>query len=136
MASITISDDLRLLLRVVRESPERWGTPHGLTQDEAAERCGISGSLYRNLELGGMTSTKTSTLITICQRLGIKPSLLDHYGYETIADELRLRVRLGKAMFIDLDRLALLPEYKQRMLSALLDELAVSVERRNHQEVA
>lgn len=127
MASVKISDELRLLLRIVRESPERWGSPHGLTQDEAAERCGISGSLYRNLELGGMTSTKTSTLANICQALGIDPGLLEHYGYQPVADELRMRVAMGRTVFLDLDRLSLLDSGEQQILGLLLDKLALPV---------
>lgn len=136
MASVKISDDLRLLLRVVRESPERWGCPHGLSQDEAAERCGISASLYRKVELGDFPSTKISTLANICQALGIDPSLLDHYGYESVADELRMRVQTGKTMFLDLARLELLSLKDQENLARLLDKLAIQVERKNHQEVA
>ena len=136
MASVKINDDLRLLLRIVRESPERWGSPHGLTQDEAAERCGISGSLYRQLELGGMTSTKISTLANICQALGIRPDLLEYYGYDSVAEELRMRVATGKTIFLDLDRLSLLDPREQEVLSLLLDKLAVPVKRKTHQKVA
>ncbi len=136
MASVKISDELRLLLRIVRESPERWGSPHGLTQDEAAERCGISSSLYLKLELGEFPSTKTSTLVTICQALGIKPDLLEYYGYESVAEELRLRVALGKTIFLDLERLSLLDPREQQVLSILLDKLAVPVGREKHEKVA
>lgn len=136
MASVTISDELRLLLRVVRESPERWGSPNGLSQDEAAERCGISASLYRKVELGDFPSTKISTLANICQALGIDPTLLEHYGYQEVAEELRLRVTAGKTMFVDLDRLSLLDPREQQALGLLLDKLAVPVERKSHQKVA
>lgn len=136
MASVKISDELRLLMRVVRESPERWGSPHGLTQDEAAERCGISGSLYRNLELGGMTSTKTSTLANICQALGIKPDVLDAYGYDAVASELRLRVVTGRTVFLDLDRLSLLEPREQQVLGILLDKLALPVGKGDHKKIA
>ena len=136
MASVKISDELRLLLRIVRESPERWGSPHGLTQDEAAERCGISGSLYRNLELGGMTSTKTSTLANICQALGIKPDLLEYYGYSEVAKELRMRVACGRTVFLDLDRLSLLEPREQQVLSLLLDKLAVPVGKGERKKIA
>lgn len=136
MASVKISDELRLLLRIVRESPDRWGSPHGLTQDEAAERCGISGSLYRNLELGGMTSTKTSTLVNICQALGIDPSILEHYGYQPVAEELRMRVAMGKTVFLDLDRLSLLDPREQQVLSILLDKLALPVGKGESRKIA
>jgi len=136
MASVKISDELRLLLRIVRESPERWGSPHGLTQDEAAERCGISGSLYRNLELGGMTSTKTSTLANICQAMGIDPGILEHYGYQLVADELRMRVVTGRTLFLDLDRLSLLDPREQRLLGELLDKLALPVGREAGRKIA
>lgn len=136
MASVTISDELRLLLRIVRESPERWGSPHGLTQDEAAERCGISGSLYRNLELGEFPSTKISTLANICQALGIKPDLLEYYGYASVANELRMRVAMGKTIFLDLDRLSLLDPREQQVLSILLDKLAIPVGKGGDKKVA
>lgn len=136
MASVKISDDLRLLLRIVRESPERWGSPNGLTQDEAAERCGISASLYRKVELGDFPSTKISTLANICQALGIDPSLLEYYGYGSVAEELRMRVALGKTVFLDLDRLSLLDPREQQVLSILLDKLAVPVAKEKHEKVA
>ncbi len=136
MASVKISDELRLLMRIVRESPERWGSPHGLTQHEAAERCGISGSLYRNLELGEFDSTKTSTLVTICQALGIKPDILEHYGYDMVAEELRMRVATGKTVFLDLERLSLLDPRDQQVLSILLDKLALPVGKENHKKIA
>lgn len=136
MASVKISDELRLLMRIVRESPERWGSPHGLTQDEAAERCGISSSLYLKLELGEFPSTKTSTLANICQALGINPDLLEYYGYESVAEELRMRVALGKTVFLDLDRLSLLDPREQQVLSILLDKLAVPVAKEKHEKVA
>lgn len=136
MASVKISDELRLLMRVVRESPERWGSPHGLTQDEAAERCGISASLYLKLELGEFPSTKTSTLANICQALGINPGLLEYYGYGSVAEELRMRVALGKTVFLDLDRLSLLDPREQQVLSILLDKLAVPVAKEKHEKVA
>jgi transcriptional regulator with XRE-family HTH domain len=136
MASVKISDELRLLMRIVRESPERWGCPHGLTQDEAAERCGISGSLYKNLELGGMTSTKTSTLVSICQALGIDPGILEHYGYQPVAEELRMRVAVGRTIFLDLDRLILLDSREQQILGRLLDKLALPVGKEVRKKIA
>lgn len=136
MASVKINDELRLLLRIVRESPDRWGSPHGLSQDEAAERCGISASLYRKVELGDFPSTKISTLANICQALGIDPTLLEHYGYREVAEELRMRVEAGRTMFVDLDRLALLDPREQEVLGRLLDKLAVPAERKNRQKVA
>lgn len=136
MASVTISDDLRVLLRVIRESPERWGSPHGLDQDEAAGRCGISVSLYRQLELGRMTSTKISTLVSICQALGIRPDVLDTYGYQLVAEELRMRVAMGRTMFVDLDRLSLLAPGEQEVLGILLDKLAIPVTKREDRKVA
>lgn len=130
MTSVTINDDLRIVLRVVRTSPERWGRPKGLTQDQAADRAGVSKVLYRNLENGYTPSTKISTLVDICESLGVDPDVLTTFGYEEVARELRLRVLLGNTMFLDLTRLSLLTPEEERILRPILDKLAVPVERK------
>lgn len=130
MTSVTINEDLRTVLRVVRTSPERWGRPKGLTQDEAAARVGISKVLYRNLENGYTPSTKSSTLVDICESLGVDPDVLSTFGYETVAQELRLRVLLGNTMFLDLDKLSILTPEEEAMLMPILDKLARPFERK------
>lgn len=129
MSSVTINDDLRVILRVVRTSPERWGRPGGITQEMAAKRIGISKVLYRNLETGLTESTKISTLADVCASLGVDPDVLSTFGYEQVANELRMRVLLGNTMFLDLGRLSVLTEEEEAMLMPILDKLARPVEK-------
>lgn len=124
MRSVMLSDGLRLVLHTVRTSPERWGGAKGLTVEEAAGRIGISKVLYRNLESGYTPSTQLSTLVTICESLGVDPEILSFYGYEQVADELRMRVIMGKTMFLDLGKLSVLTPEEVDALLPILDKLA------------
>lgn len=125
-SSIEVGEDLRRILLTARTNPERWGRPKGITQDQAAHGAGISAVLYRNLENGYTTTTKVPTLVSICEFLGIPPDFLEQFGYLAIAEELRIRLRLGNKVILDLDRLSRLTPDEQRALQVILDKLAAT----------
>ncbi len=127
-SSIEVGEDLRRILLTARTSPERWGRPRGITQDQAAHGAGISSVLYRNLENGyaptGLLTTRVSTMVNICEFLGIPPDVLEDFGYFPVAEELRIRLTLGNKIILDLDRLNRLTPDEERALLPILDKLA------------
>ena len=60
---------MRLLLRALR-------TKRGLTQEQLAERAGISYKYYQQVELGMFDSPSLATLEKLSRALGVKPWVL------------------------------------------------------------
>lgn len=127
--SVEIGEGLRRILLTARTTPGRWGTPKGLTQDQAAHGAGISAVLYRNLENGYTSTTKVPTLVNICEFLGVDPDFLDMQGYRQVAEELRIRLQLGNKVILDLDRLSRLTPAEEDELLLILEKLAQPVPR-------
>jgi transcriptional regulator with XRE-family HTH domain len=122
-SSVEIGADLRRILLTARTTPGRWGTPKGLTQDQAAHGSGVSAVLYRNLENGYTIRAKAPTLVNICEFLGIDPEFLDMRGYHQVAEELRIRLQLGNKVILDLDRLSRLTPEEEQELMFILEKL-------------
>ena len=80
-----VRPDLRDVLYRARINPVRWGKPKGLTQQELAEKTGVSAVWIRAIE-GGRRTPSTATLGNLCFALGIEPLWLRDNGYPEVAD--------------------------------------------------
>lgn len=120
-ASVEIGSNLRRVIHAARTHPDR---PEGyLTQEETARRIGKTAVWYRKIENGGTFTASVSTVCDICQVLAIGPGLLRSLGYTDLAEELDLRLILGRQVIIEEGDLATLDAAERTALEIILARL-------------
>lgn len=89
----------------------------GLTQDEAAERGGVSGTTWRNIEKGNGTSYRALTLSGVCRALGWPPNAYSQILFTD--DDVEEGVTVDVDAFVLAERMDFMEERQDDILARL-----------------
>lgn len=84
-AAVTVTDELRSLIRVTRKEHAR------LTQRAAAREAGYSTVWWRHIESGQIPEALVDTLARMCFVVGVSPERLATIGFPEVAEGIQQR---------------------------------------------